>query len=271
MSSRPIGIFDSGVGGLTVLTKIREILPNESIIYVGDTANAPYGGKTPKTLLNHGRDIINFLRSHDVKAITLACGTTSSTVYEELTGEYPDLPLIDVIRPGVKACVEHIIQHSNTRFGLIATAATIKSGLFKQLLLSECPNAHFLEQACPMFAPMVEAGVTNGPTATWAAKTYLEKWQGKIDTLILGCTHYPLLTQALTSVLGDVKCINLASHAASELKNQLTSTDILNDSDASITYKYYVSGDTAAFNKTSRFLLGYDPNAEQLNLIPSHK
>jgi len=255
MTNRPIGIFDSGVGGLTVLAKVRELLPNENVIYVGDTANVPYGGKDYETLLGYGRGIINFLRGHDVKAVVLACGTTSSTVYEELAREYPDIPLIDVIRPGVKACIE-LERNDGLRIGLIATAATIKSGLFKRLLLAECPDISLVERACPLFAPMVEVGVIHGPIAEWVARTYLENWYGKIDALVLGCTHYPLLTDAIFSVLEDVKLVNLAAYAAENLKFLLAAEGMLNGTSTPGTCKYYVSGETSAFDKSASFLLG---------------
>jgi len=301
-STRPIGIFDSGVGGLTVLAEVKEALPHENIIYVGDTANAPYGGKSPEALLKHGRDIIRFLRSHDVKAVVLACGTTSSTVYDQLAKENPDIPLVDVIRPGAKACAEldlawqspspllkedknsiafpvlakssksdlSITSHKKDdeatplRLGIIATAATIKSGLFAQLVKNQRPDIKLLTQACPLFAPMVEAGATHTPIAKWAAETYIGHWRGKIDALVLGCTHYPLLTDALSHALGkDMQYINLATHTAQALKARLAAIGGLNHGDALAHYKFYVSGEPDVFNKTAQFLLDDNPNAQK--------
>ena len=256
MDNRPIGIFDSGVGGLTVLAKITEILPHESIIYVGDTANAPYGGKSKETLLKHGQDIIRFLQSKNVKAVVLACGTTSSTVYGQLVKDFQGLPLIDVIRPGVNACLELAGQNPQLRLGLIATATTIRSGLFERLIREKYPNISFVAQACPLFAPMVEAGVTGNPLAKWAAETYISGWYGKIDMLVLGCTHYPLLTDVLTKILGqNVRFIDLAAYTAQALKAQLAKTDSFCDGEGPSLYKYYVSGEPDVFNKTARFLL----------------
>ena len=262
MSNRPIGIFDSGVGGLTVLAKVKESLPKESVIYVGDTANAPYGGKSQDELLKYGQNIIRFLRSQDVKAIVLACGTTSSTVYEQLVAECPGIPLIDVIRPGAKACVKQVSQNPGLRLGLIATAATIKSGLFERLLKASCPDVSLLTQACPLFAPMVEAGITKNSVAKWAAETYIGSWRGSVDALILGCTHYPLLADALTGVLGEnIQHINLASHAAKALRTRLLATDSLCGGSILPVYEYYVSGEADAFNKTARHLLNSNPIA----------
>jgi len=266
--TKPIGIFDSGVGGLTVLAKVQEALPNESIIYVGDTANAPYGGKSHEKLLKHGRDIISFLRRQNVKAIVLACGTTSSTVYEQLAAENPDIPLIDVIRPGVKACVELTAQDPCIRIGLIATAATIKSGLFAKLLKAERPDIPLLTQACPMFAPMVEAGITTGAIARWAAETYVDSWRGNIDALVLGCTHYPLLSDTISEALGaDIQQINLAAHTAQALKNRLAAINNFNDSGTPPEYKFYVSGDPGTFNIMAKFLLRRDINALNIDSL----
>lgn len=260
-----IGIFDSGVGGLTVLAKVQEALPHESIIYVGDTANAPYGGKSHDELLSHGRDIIKFLRQQGVKAIVLACGTTSSTIYSQLVEECPDIPLIDVVRPGVKACVELAVQDPALRIGLIATAATINSGLFAALFKAERPDNLFLTQACPLFAPMVESGVTRGAIAKWAAETYVNNWRGNIDALVLGCTHYPLLADVLVEILGtDMRLINLAAHTAQALKTILNEAGCLNGSNTPAEYCFYVSGDPFVFNKTARFLLGRELDAAKI-------
>jgi len=259
---RPIGIFDSGVGGLTVLTKVQEILPNESLIYFGDTANAPYGGKSHEELLARGRDIIKFFRHQNVKAVVLACGTTSSTVYEQLTAEFPDILLVDVIRPGVRGCLELASHNPNLRIGLIATAATIKSGLFAKLVQAKQPGTILLTQACPLFAPMVEAGITSTLVAKWAAETYIGKWHGNVDALVLGCTHYPLLMDVLADVIGvDVQFLDIATHTAHALKAQLADTKSLNSRDSIPEYKFYVSGNPDVFNKTAQFLLGRNPGA----------
>jgi len=261
--NRPIGIFDSGVGGLTVLREVQAILPHEPVIYVGDTANAPYGGKTPEELLGCAREIIRFMRGHNVKAVVLACGTTSSTVYDKLVAENPDLPLVDVIRPGVLACAETGLK----RIGLIATAATIKSGLFARLVSEQVPHINLVSQACPLFAPIVEAGATKTVVAHFAAKTYVGKWHGQIDALVLGCTHYPLLTDVLSDVLGeDMQYINLAAHTARALYAKLEAEGITSDGKAQAEYGYYVSGEPGSFDKTARFLLENITQAKKMNI-----
>jgi len=264
MSNRPIGVFDSGVGGLTVLSKLQEALPNESVIYVGDTANLPYGGKSPKELLKHCRDIIKFLRGHNIKAAVLACGTTSSTVYEDLVAECPDIPLVDVIRPGVLACSKMASINPGLRLGMIATSATIKSGLFERMLKAQNPTLSFSSKVCPMFVPMVEAGIIESPITQWAAESYVGCWRNKIDALVLGCTHYPLLTNVLSKTLDNVEFINLAAYTVQALKDILTTTGSLNDGSHAPVCKYYVSGEPEAFNKTARFILPGGPDAVKI-------
>jgi len=255
MDTRPIGIFDSGVGGLTVAKEIRRILPHESTIYVGDTARVPYGTKSPQELLSYSREIIQFLLDKNVKAVVIACGTSSSITYEQMQKEFPTLPLIDVIRPGIEAC----LQTKNTRFGLIATAATIKSGLFVRLLEEKCPSAEIHARACPLFASMVEAGLhTNHPALRFAVNTYLADLCGKIDALVLGCTHYPLLTDALSATLGDIEFINLGVAAALATKERLE--DILADETNVPTHSYYVSGPGDVFCTTGQRILGEEIN-----------
>jgi len=251
MDSRPIGIFDSGVGGLTVAKEIRRLLPYESTIYVGDTARVPYGTKNPDELLSFSREIIQFMLDKNVKAVVIACGTSSSITYKQMQKEFPTLPLIDVVRPGVEAC----LQMSNTRFGLIATAATIRNGLFMRLLKEKCPDATIHTMACPLFASMVESGLpASHPAVRFATETYLADLRGKIDALVLGCTHYPLLMDALSAALGDIKFINLgvaAAHATKEcLKNILADENIIP------THSYYVSGPADVFRSTGQRIIG---------------
>jgi len=261
IDNRPIGIFDSGVGGLTVFDKIRQVLPNESLIYVGDTANAPYGGKNITQLLKYGKDIIKFLQGCDVKAVVMACGTTSSTIYEELVLENPDLPMVDVIRPGVRACAEMDIK----TLGLIATTATIKSDLFGQLIKEQNPKIDILTQVCPMFAPMIEAGIIGGTIAKWVVETYIAKWRGKIDALVFGCTHYPIIKDIVQDVLGEnMHYIDLGTHTARKLKTNLEASGTRAGSDNIPRYDYYVSGEATIFVKTARLLLHEDVNVKKV-------
>lgn len=244
---KPIGIFDSGIGGLTVAREIRRLLPNESTIYVGDTARVPYGSKDPQTLLEYGRDIIRFLLSKNVKAVVLACGTSSANTFDKLKEEFPNILLIDVLRPGVAACLDIVKEKPTTRFGLIATAATIKSGFFQKNFNNA---ATLYSVACPLFASMVEAGMAVKPNnliLKFVAETYLMHLKGKMDALVLGCTHYPLLVDTLSDVLGDVKFINLADSTANALKDALILNGLLADGNATPVHEFYVSGSAEVF------------------------
>jgi len=255
-NARPIGIFDSGVGGLTVAREIRRLLPGESTIYVGDTARVPYGTKTPEELLSYAQDIIRFLLSKNVKAIVVACGTSSAVTYEKLQEEFTNLPLIDVIRPGVDACTKLVASNPEIRLGIIATAATIKSGLFSQLLTEKCPDVMLYARACPLFASMVEAGLpTTHPAMRFAVEMYLSDLRGKIDALVLGCTHYPLLTDAFTATLGDIELIDIGEATAQATKEQLTQLNLLAGDDSLPTHCYYVTGPGDVFRTTGSLIL----------------
>jgi len=270
--ARPIGIFDSGVGGLTVAREIRRILPGESTIYVGDTARVPYGAKSPEELLVFAQEIIHFLLSKNVKAVVIACGTSSAVTYTKLQEIFPNLPLVDVIRPGVEACVDLCMPGTRAkrttppaypRLGLIATAATIKSGLFSRLITEKCPGVTLHDRACPLFASMVEAGLQpNHPALRFAAETYLSDLRGEIDALVLGCTHYPLLTNILSATLGDVRFIDISEATAWATKKRLGQLGILAGVEpAAPTHEYYVSGPSDVFRTTGSLIVG-----EELNL-----
>jgi glutamate racemase len=250
---RPVGVFDSGVGGLTVVRALRERLPNEGIVYVGDTARAPYGGLSADTLLAYSREIIGFLLRRGVKAVVLACGTTSSTVYDTLCGDYPGLPLVDVIRPGV-ATVRQLSQ--DLRIGFIATEATVKKGLLLRLLREEYPDIEIESRACPLFAPLAELGDFTSREIRRAAKEYLSDWRGGIDALLLGCTHYPLLAEAISEVLPSVPLADLSDATAREAAERLKSLGLLRGALTPPSYEYYVSGPPEKFNPIALKIFG---------------
>ncbi|MCL2373011.1 MAG: glutamate racemase [Defluviitaleaceae bacterium] len=258
MDDRPIGIFDSGVGGLTVAHQLRRVLPHESTIYVGDTARVPYGSKTKETLLSYGRDIIKFLLTKNVKAVILACGTSSANTYQQLQEEFPQIKLIDVLRPGVAACASMLAVNPQLRLGLIATEATVRSGLFETLLKEKSPTANIISRPCPLFASMVEAGHATkpgDPILQFVSDNYLADLRGQIDALVLGCTHYPLLTAILTATLGQIQFINLAESTAAAAKTQL-STQL--STKTKPTHQFYVSGSTEIFQQTAKQIFGED-------------
>jgi glutamate racemase len=257
-----LGVFDSGIGGLTVVQELRRIIPNASIVYLGDTARAPYGGKTTQELIEHGREIINFLVKKGATAIVMACGTSSSVSLEALRAEFPNLPIVDTIRPAVKATLEMAERTPDFKPVFIATEGTIKSGLFARLYDEETTSQNELHvRACPMFAPMVEAGLTGGHTLlNFAAESYLADLRGKVTALILGCTHYPLLTPALTHALGEIDFINPATATAQAAKS------ILPHQNAPPKLTLYSTGDPKKFQKLSRLILKNECTAKKASL-----
>jgi len=234
MDARPIGIFDSGVGGLTVAKEITRLLPFESFVYVGDTARAPYGTKTPAQLIEYAQEIITFLLTQDIKAIVIACGTSSANTLQPLQKIFTGLPIVDVIHPTIGA-----MQTPGQRLGLIATPATVKSGVFQHLAGERLRYV----KACPLFAQMVETGITaSHPAARFAAHAYLTDMRGQIDALILGCTHFPLLKSAIVEAVGDVEFIDMGLHTALALQKCLNQHSILAPNGNKPTYSFYVSG-----------------------------
>jgi len=258
-----LGVFDSGVGGLTVVKELRRLMPNTSITYVGDTARAPYGGKDAQTLFNHGCEIISFLRKKGATIIVMACGTSSSVSLEPLQAKFPDLPIVDTIRPAVKATLELAKTTEDFRPVFIATEATIKSGVFARLCNEGIASGYAVPQVpCPLFAPMVEAGLAadeNSPLLNFAAEAYLSPLRGKVNALILGCTHYPLITNALTHTLGEITFINPATATAEATQLLLPPTT------HNPTTHYFASGDPDNFAKMARLILGEDCNTEKIS------
>ncbi|MDR1664309.1 MAG: glutamate racemase [Clostridiales bacterium] len=258
---RPIGIFDSGVGGLTVVSETRKILPDENIIYLGDTARVPYGAKSRETLIGYGRDIMRFLLGKNVKAIIAACGTVSSNAYDVLTAEF-DIPLIDVIRPGVKACLDINAE----RIGFIATEATVRSGVFVNLIREKKPGADIQARACPLFVPLAEEGFADSVVTRLVADIYIADWKNKIDTLVLGCTHYPLLIPALRDIVGGVTFINMAEYTARAARALLSENGLLNDQKTEPAYTFYVSGASDKFDRMVKTVMGRAYPAEKVDL-----
>ena len=227
MDERPIGVFDSGVGGLTAVREIRSILPSENIIYFGDTSRVPYGGRSPEILLKYARQDVHFLRSFDIKALLVACGTVSTNALPTLVREN-DLPLLGVVEP---ACRRALEVSRNRRVGLIATAASVRSGAYERTIAAMDSGVTVVSRACPLFVPLVENGRfrPGDSVIETVAREYLEPLRAEgIDTLILGCTHYPLLEDVIASVMGaDVTLVDSGEQAARQLKDSLTAHDAL--------------------------------------------
>lgn len=222
MRNLPIGIFDSGIGGLTVVKEIIKELPNESIIYLGDTARVPYGTRGRKVITKFALELANFLLKRRVKFLVVGCNTISATCLEEIKKISP-VPVLGVIKPAIEEAIKNT---KRGRIGVIGTRATIDSQVYQKNL----KNMKVLIQACPLFVPLVEEGVIEEPASRLIAKDYLKKLVGKVDTLILGCTHYPILRKVIQQVMGsDVTLIDSAKPTALELKKILKRKKMLNN------------------------------------------
>lgn len=227
MDQRPIGVFDSGQGGLTAVREIQSILPSENIIYFGDTSRVPYGSRSPEILLHYARQDVRFLRTFGIKALLIACGTISTTALPTLAAEN-DLPIRGVVQPTCKAAAK---ATRSGRVGLIATAASVRSGAYERTLGTLNGDIQVFAKACPLFVPLVENGRFHPGDIVieTVAREYLTplKAQG-IDTLMLGCTHYPLLHDVIGEIMGaDVTLIDSGAEAARALRQELKSADAL--------------------------------------------
>ncbi|HCH28567.1 MAG TPA: glutamate racemase [Ruminococcaceae bacterium] len=258
---RPIGVFDSGLGGLTVAKEIIRLLPCEDIVYFGDTGRVPYGTKGPETIKRYAREDEKFLLSKGVKMIVAACGTVSS-VAPDTAADLP-VPFVEVISHSVKEAIEKTVSK---KIGILATAATIKSGAHRRLILESLPDAEVTEVSGSLLVGLVEEGFTNknDPLTIEAVRRYVQPFiDRKIDTLILGCTHFPLLADAVTSVLGEgVTLINMGTASAAAVKRMLTEKHMLNPTGGS--HRFFVSDKGAEFQKTASVLLGEDINKENV-------
>ena len=227
MDQRPIGVFDSGSGGLTAVREIRSILPSENIIYFGDTSRVPYGGRSPEILLHYARQDVHFLRSFDVKALLVACGTVSTNALPVLAAE-SDIPILGVVEP---ACAAAAAATRNKKVGLIATSASVRSGAYERTLAAMDSTITVYARACPLFVPLVENGrFRPGDTVIeTVAREYLTPLRDTgIDTLILGCTHYPLLAEVIAGVMGSVvTLIDSGASAARALRQTLSDKGLL--------------------------------------------
>ncbi|MCP3978257.1 MAG: glutamate racemase [bacterium] len=219
MNERPIGVFDSGVGGLTVFKALEAALPDESMVYLGDTARVPYGTKSPETVARYAREAAHFLARQRVKLLVVACNSASSVGLEALTAEV-DFPVVGVIRPGAKAAVE---LTDSGRIGVIGTRATIDSHAYTHAIRELRPDAEIVSQACPLFVPLAEEGWTHDDVTYRVAERYLTAFEGvEVDAVVLGCTHYPLLKDVIGQTLGSaVRLVDSAESVAAEVAAML--------------------------------------------------
>lgn len=252
-----IGIFDSGVGGLTVFREIRKRLPAENLIYLGDTARVPYGTKSPEIVQLYSLQCAAFLQKKGVKALVVACNTASSCALPLLRRSYPRLPLTGVIEPGAKAALR---ESRRGRIGVIGTERTIRSGAYRQALARLSGAAVICDRPCPLFVPLAEEGLTRGPLAEAVIRHYLQPLQKKkIDTLILGCTHYPLLKGAIRNVLGGkIALVDSAVEVARETAAQLDELGLLRSRGRGKS-TFYVTDSAAKFKQVAGQFLGGRP------------
>lgn len=251
----PIGIFDSGLGGLTSLKAVKSLLPNEDIIYFGDTARVPYGDRSKETIIEYVKDDINFLLTHKVKAIVIACNTADSMAKAEMNEIYK-LPILGVVSPASEVAAK---TTKNNKIGVIGTKATIKSGSYERHIKKSNPKAEVFSVACPLLVPLVEDGrITLKDSVTREVLTdYLAPLKEKnVDTLVLGCTHYPLLSDLITDIFPEAVQISSGAAAANVLKETLISQNLLNDKKEKGNISYFVSDNVSGFSENGGMFIG---------------
>ncbi len=266
MDNRPIGVFDSGLGGLTTVRELRRLLPNESIVYFGDTGRVPYGTRGRDTIARYAHQDIRFLQSHNVKMIVCACGTVSSVLGEELNENAP-LPSTGVLLPAAQAACRH---SASGRIGIIGTAATIRLGALAAAISAIRPTASIFGNACPLLVPIAEAGLAQpGNTiAREAVAMYLAPLKAQnIDTLVLGCTHFPLFAPLIDEYFDHrVKLVDSGQEAARFVQGFLTGRGLLCAPDHRADCEFFVSDDVEGFIPTAELFLG-DPIAQQVHRV----
>ena len=257
MDRRPIGVFDSGLGGLTAVRELSRILPGEDIVYFGDTGRVPYGSRSRETIIKYARQDVAFLRTFDLKAIVIACGTVSTTALEALRAEN-DLPILGVVDPAARAAAR---ATRSGRIGLIGTQASIRTGAYERALAALRPGCEVMARACPLFVPLVENGRfrPGDAVAELVTAEYLSPLrEAGVDTLVLGCTHYPLLTDVIRAYMGPgVALINVGEACAGQVAEDLRAADALADRDRG-RRQYFVSDSVDDFARLASIFLGED-------------
>ena len=255
MDKRPIGVFDSGLGGLTAVHSLQQLLPGEDIVYFGDTARVPYGGRTKETLLSYALQDVRFLRSFDLKAILVACGTLSTTTLPGLRAAN-ELPILGVVDA---ACRKAAAVTRSRKIGVIATQASIRSGAYEAGIRALAPSAEVLGQGCPLLAPLVENGrIHRGDVVIeTVVREYLEPLLDRgIDTLVLGCTHYPVLTEIIQEICGEgVELVSASAEAAAELGELLKQRELLSAAESGGSLSIYVSDRPEEFERMAAVVL----------------
>ena len=253
MDNRPIGVFDSGLGGLTVVKALKGLLPNESILYFGDTARLPYGVKSKDLVTQYSKQIINFLIKKNAKMIVVACNTATAMALNTLKNDFKDIPIIGVIEPGSD---QAILTTSNNKIGVIGTIATINSKAYEQSIKEKDIEVNLISKACPLFVPFVEEGLIDGEAINKVAQHYLSSFNNNVDTLILGCTHYPLLKRVISKNTKQITLIDSASVVAKEAYKQLKEHRLLTEDKSIGTLHCYVIDLPMRFGKLGNIFLG---------------
>jgi glutamate racemase len=249
----PLGVFDSGIGGLTVARALFEGLPRETVLYFGDTARVPYGPKSPDTVRRYSGEILALLLQRGVKAVVVACNTSTAHALDFLRERSP-VPVVGVIEPGAGAAVD---ATQSGRIGVIGTAGTIASGAYERAIQRLRPDARVTGVACPLFVPLVEEGWFDHPAAELIAREYLAPLRAaRVDTLVLGCTHYPLLKPLLARVMGDVQLIDSAAETANAVAHELEARRLAADGTAPPAHRFVVSDDEPRFRAVGERFLG---------------
>lgn len=251
--SQSIGMFDSGVGGLTVMQQMIKALPNEQIVYFGDTARLPYGDKSRETILRYTIESAIFLMEQDIKVLVIACNTASTCAIEKLQQIF-NIPIVGVISPGAERAAQ---VTRNKRIAVLSTRATMRSGMYEREIKKRCPDAEVTTIACPLFVPLVEEHWITHPAAKLVVREYLEPLRKQnIDTILLGCTHYPLLRHMIEEEFPEVNIVDSALTCAEKVSEILAGQQLLAKTGAGPQHRYYVSDDPAKFRTLGRNFLG---------------
>lgn len=262
-ANAPIGVFDSGVGGLTVVREIMRQLPDEDIVYFGDTARVPYGSKSKDTVIRYSRQIMRFLQTQQVKAIVIACNTASALALDTIREEF-DIPVIGVVVPGARAAIE---VTKTKKVGVIATEATIRSEIYTRTIQAQKKDISVEGKACPLFVPLVEEGFAKHRVTEEMIEYYLKSMkESDIDTMILGCTHYPLLRSPIREYLGEgIQLVNPAYETAMDLKELLKEQNMIHGDreEEHASYDFYVSDTADKFKQFANSILPYDIETTQ--------
>ncbi len=272
MNKNPIGLFDSGIGGLTVLRALKEILPHENYIYLGDTARLPYGTKSQETIIKYALQCTEKLMENNLKLLVMACNTVSSVALPSLKEKYPEVMIIGVVKPGANAACK---ASKNNSIAIIGTESTINGKAYEREILAINPMAKIVAKPCPLFVPMAEEGLVEGRLAEEIAHHYLAeifaKKQNCPDTLVLGCTHFPLLRNAIKNTIGEnINLVDSAQTTAEKVHDFLKSKNMLNSAtpaENTNQFKFMTTDDVIKFKNIGEMFLGLKLNEKNIELV----